>query len=200
MIAKRTAGLTALAALLALTATALPAQAAVKVGQKAPSFILKDANGKSVSLSDYTGKVVVLEWTNPYCPFVQRHYREHTMTNLASEFGPQGVTWLAINSTSNQTDAQDETWSKKNHLDYPVLNDSSGKVGKEYGAKTTPDMYIINANGKLVYSGGIDNDPRGDKGASRVNYVKKALTETLAGKPVTTPMSKPYGCNVHYKR
>ena len=173
------------------------ARSPVKVGGAAPDFELKDANGKTVKLSDFNGKIIVLEWTNPGCPFVQRHYREHTMANLASEYKDKGVVWLAINSGSDDGIAVNKAWVEKNHLAYPVLDDSKGTVGKEYGAKSTPHMFIIDRDGKLAYAGGIDNDPEGDN-PHRVNYVKKALDELLAGQSVSTPVTKSYGCGVHY--
>lgn len=174
------------------------ARSPAKVGEAAPGFELKDSNGKAVKLSDYRGKIIVLEWTNPACPFVQRHYEQHTMTNLASEYKDKGVVWLAINSGSNDGLAVNKAWAAKNHLAYPVLDDSKGTVGKAYGAKSTPDMFIIDREGRLAYAGGIDNDPEGDN-PHRVNYVKKALDELLAGQSVSTPVTKSYGCGVHYQ-
>jgi peroxiredoxin len=169
-----------------------------KVGQAAPQFSLKDENGKAVNLSDYKGKIIVLEWTNPDCPFVQRHYQQHTMTNLASQYKDKGVVWLAINSNGGDNTKADSEWAQQNHLQYPVLDDSEGQVAKAYQAKSTPDMFIINKDGLLAYEGGIDNDPDGDN-AHRVNYVQKALDEILANKSVSTPVTKSYGCGVHYK-
>ena len=173
------------------------ARSPIKVGEAAPDFDLKDSNRKTVRLSDYKGKIIVLEWTNPACPFVQRHYREHTMTDLASEYKDKGVVWLAINSGSDDGIAVNKAWVAKNHLAYSVLDDSKGTVGKEYGAKSTPHMFIIDRDGKLAYAGGIDNDPEGDN-PHRVHYVKKALDELLAGQSVSTPVTKSYGCGVHY--
>ena len=173
---------------------------AVKIGDKAPGFSLTDQSGKSVSLGDYSGKIVVLEWTNPECPFVQRHYEEKTMPTLAATYVPKGVVWLAINSGGDATTAIDKKWSDHNHLTYPVLDDASGRVGKSFGARSTPHLFIINTDGTLAYRGGIDNDPDGDKPvSSRVNYVQKALDELLAGKPVSIAETKSYGCGVDYK-
>ena len=168
------------------------------VGKPAPAFSLQDQNGKTVSLSDYAGKIVVLEWTNPNCPIVQRHYQAKTMVTLAGEFVPKGIVWLAVNSTHTDGDAENLAWVNKNGLSYPVLNDASGTVGKAYGAKTTPNMFIVGKDGTLLYSGGIDNDPDGSKGAATVNYVRQALTEILGGSAVSVPETKSYGCSVKY--
>jgi peroxiredoxin len=167
------------------------------LGSPAPDFTLEDQNGNQVSLSDYRGKVVVLEWFNNDCPFVQRHYRAETMAKLANKFKDQGVVWLAINTTHYATKENNQGWKEHYSLSYPILSDNSGRVGKMYDAKTTPHMYIINQEGILVYNGGIDDDPDGAN-ASPNNYVKKALKEVLAGKSVSTPESKPYGCSVKY--
>jgi peroxiredoxin len=172
--------------------------AAAEIGKPAPQFSLQDQNGKTVSLSDYSGKIVVLEWTNPNCPIVGRHYKAKTMVTLAGEFVPKGVVWLAVNSTHTDGDAENLAWVNKNSLSYPVLNDASGTVGKAYGAKTTPNMFIVGKDGTLLYSGGIDNDPDGDKGAATVNYVRQALTEILGGSAVSVPETKSYGCSVKY--
>ncbi len=107
------------------------------------------------------------------------------------------MVWLAVNSTHDVTDAENLAWVKQNNLQYPVLNDASGAVGHAYNAKSTPDMFIIDKTGKLVYSGAIDNDPQGDK-SDKLNYVSKALDELLASKPVSVPETKSYGCSVHY--
>lgn len=171
---------------------------AARIGAAAAAFTLKDQNGKTRSLDQYKGKILVLEWTNPNCPFVQRHYHNKTMVNLYNQYHGRGVEWLAINSTDGSTVAEDQSWAKTNRMPYPLLDDHTGKVGKAYGAKTTPDMFIINKDGKLVYEGAIDNDPDGDKQTGRVNYVARALDELLSGKHVSTPQTKSYGCHVAY--
>lgn len=176
-------------------APAKPTVAAL--GKPAPPFALADENGKKVSLSGYAGKVVVLEWINPGCPFSRRHYTTPTMKTLATKYAGKGVVWLTINSTKTSNAAKNKNWVTRNKLPYPILDDSAGDVGRLYDAKTTPDMRIIDAKGKLVYSGAIDDDPRGKK-ASPVNHVAAALEEILAGKKVSTPKTKPYGCSVKY--
>ncbi len=172
--------------------------APLMIGAPAPQFTLSDSDGKPVSLGDYAGKTVVLEWTNPNCPFVQRHYKEKTMTTLADAYQGKGVVWLAVNSSRSATNGEDKSWSDQNHLPYPVLNDASGTVGHLYDAKTTPEMYVITKAGTVAYAGGIDNDPQGEIGTARVNYVKQALDAVLADKPVPTPRTKSYGCSVKY--
>lgn len=172
--------------------------AVAKVGASAPQFKLQDQNGKDVSLSDYAGKIVVVEWTNPECPVVQGHYKSKTMTTLAAQYKPQDVIWLAVNSTKDATNAEDLAWAKQNNIDYPILNDVTGATGHTYKATNTPQMFIIDKTGKVVYDGAIDNDPQGTKGAEHVNYVAKALDEVLAGKPVSIAETKAYGCAVHY--
>jgi peroxiredoxin len=167
------------------------------VGSSAPDFTLMDQDGNSVSLSDFSGKVVVLEWVNWDCPFVQRHYKAGTFAKLANEFKDQGVVWLAINSTHYATKDKNKEWVSQHNLPYPILSDNTGKVGKMYDAKTTPHMYIIKKDGTLVYAGGIDDDPGGES-EQPLNYVKKALDEIMAGKAVSIPESKPYGCSVKY--
>ena len=178
--------------------SAYAAHSAAKIGQPAPDFSLKDQDGNAVKLSDFAGRIVVLEWTNPGCPFVQRHYREHTMTSLASQYKDRGVAWLAIDSTGSDSLAKDKAWSEQNHLPYPVLNDAKGQAAREYGAKSTPHLFIINRDGRLAYMGGIDDDPNGEK-PTRINYVKRALDEILRGEPVSIPVTKSYGCGVHYE-
>ncbi len=203
-LATRITILSCAAAALLAVALALPTRgddksaAKAAIGQPAPQFTLQDQNGKSISLADYSGKIVVLEWVNPNCPYVQRHYKAKTMISLADKFAPKDVVWLAINTTHDADNAFNKNWVSQNSLDYPILNDSKGVVGHEYGAKTTPDMFIINKDGALAYSGGIDNDPEGDKGSARINYVDQALSELLAGQTVSTPQTKSYGCSVKY--
>jgi len=173
------------------------AQAGAQLGEKAPDFKLVDSMGKEHSLSQYLGKIVVLEWINPECPFVERHYKQKTMADLAGKFSDKNVVWLAVNTTNNAKPEDMNKWISKNDLTYPILMDNSGVVGRSYGAKTTPHMYIINGEGKLVYQGGIDDDPSGDK-HDRTNYVTKALDEVVAGKDVSQPQTKPYGCSVKF--
>jgi len=177
--------------------------AAEPAGKKAPPFELKTFDGKSVSLSDYKGKIVVLEWFNFECPFVQYHYdKATTMVDLANKYKDKNVVWLAMNSTSHITPEANIEFAKKHKLPYPILDDRPGNVGHAYGAETTPHMYIIDQRGNLVYEGAIDNSPSGrtPAGEKLINYVDQALTELLAGKLVSTPKTKPYGCTVKYPR
>jgi peroxiredoxin len=169
-----------------------------QIGQPAPQFTLQNQDGATVNLSSFAGRIVVLEWVNPECPFVQRHYQQHTMVNLAAKYQPQNVAWLSINSSHTVTNADDKQWATSQSIPYPVLNDASGTVGHEYGATNTPEMYVINKDGKLVYKGAIDNDRDDTLGSAKVNYVDQALSEVLAGKSVSTPDTKPYGCTVKY--
>ncbi len=185
---------------LAATQLGATAPSTLTIGAPAPQFSLQDQDGKPVALSDYAGKVVVLEWTNPDCPFVQRHYQAKTMTTLAEQYKDKGVVWLAIDSTGQHTGADDKVWVGQNHLPYPVLSDRTGGVGHMYDAKTTPEMYVVTKAGTVAYAGGIDNDPQGEMGAGRVNYVHDALDAVLADKPVATPKTKSYGCGVHYAK
>jgi peroxiredoxin len=168
--------------------------------RQAPSFTLKDHNGQQVSLSDYRGKVVVLEWFNFDCPFVRPHYETGTFKTLADKYADDGVVWLAINSTHYVKPQQNRDWAEKYDLPYPILSDTDGKVGKAYGAKTTPHLFIINGSGNIVYEGAIDNSPRGKLSEGVVNYADKALEEVTSGQSVSTPFAKPYGCSVKYKK
>jgi peroxiredoxin len=179
-----------------ISAASSPAAA---IGAQAPNFTLEDQTGKKVSLSDFAGKIVVLEWINPDCPFVLRHANAKTMFTLAEKYGGKNVVWLGINSTNYADRAVNAKWIAANHLPYPVLDDHMGEVGHAYGAKTTPHMFVIDPSGKLVYEGGIDDDPGGSKGSGALNFVDRALDELIAGKAVSTPESKPYGCSVKYK-
>ena len=167
------------------------------IGQPAPGFSLQDQTGKTVSLSDFKGQTVVLEWFNPGCPVTVRHAKSGTMKDLAGKYKGQGVVWLGINSTAGADNSTNQKAVEKFSLNYPVLNDSTGTVGKAYVAKTTPHMYIIEKSGSLAYAGAIDSDSSGGK-ADATNYVAKALDELLAGKAVSTPETKPYGCSVKY--
>jgi peroxiredoxin len=177
------------------------------VGSAAPDFSLPDAKGQTQSLSQYKGKYVVLEWFNPECPFVKKHYGSGNMQKLQNEYTGRGVVWLTIDSNAPGTEgnitaeqAQKITASWKTHQT-ALLLDPKGKAGRAYGAKNTPDMVIINPEGKIAYEGAIDSKatPNPADIPTSTNYVKAALDESLAGKPVTTPQTKPYGCHVTYK-
>lgn len=195
--------------LLAATALSLAATAAlaqVSVGQLAPAFSAVDAQGKTVSLADYKGKHVVLEWVNPGCPYVVKHYGAGNMQATQKAAVGQGVVWLTVNSTSKDhgdyRSPQAMTSWMQGHkaATQATLMDSDGKVGRAYGARTTPHMYVIDPAGKLVYAGGIDDkrssSPANIPGAK--NFVRAALADSLAGKPVATPSAPAYGCSIKY--
>ena len=171
-------------------------------GQKAPAFDLKSFDGKDVSLSDFSGKIVVLEWFNYECPFVRYHYEDaNTMTDLAEKFSDQDVVWLAVNSTAHATVDKNREFAEKNGITYPILDDRAGVVGKKYGAITTPHIFIIDKDGFLAYQGAIDNAPLGKIPEERkeyINYAQKAINELIEGQPVSDPNTKPYGCTVKY--
>ncbi len=194
---------------LALCALALAtaSHAAPSVGQAAPDFTLKDASGKTVRLSDFRGKHVVLEWTNPGCPYVEKHYNSGNMPATQKEAVDKGVVWLSINSTETSSweymaPAKLVAWQKERKSQpTAVLVDEEGTAGKAYGARTTPHMYIVNPQGRLIYAGGIDSIPSSDPQDIKraVNYVRQGLGEALAGKPLTAAVTRPYGCSVKYK-
>ena len=166
---------------------------------KAPEFTLTNYDGKVISLSDYKNKIVVLEWFNYECPFVKYHYdKANTMVELGNKYKDKGVVWLAVNSTKHLTTEKNKDFADKHKLNYPILDDRSGKVGRAYSAKTTPHMFIIDTKGSVVYNGAIDNSPLGRKKEGAINYVDKALAELTAGKAVSIPNTKPYGCTVKY--
>jgi len=164
--------------------------------EMAPDFELTDQNGKVHKLSDYHGKVVVLEWTNPQCPYVVRHYKADTMTNLAAKYG-EDVVWMAIDSSNFVTAESASKWAKAEGIEYPILLDASGEVGHMYEAKTTPHMFVIGTGGEVLYDGAIDDDAQGKSDAPQ-NYVEAAVASALAGQPVKDPQTKPYGCSVKY--
>jgi peroxiredoxin len=170
---------------------------AADVGQPAPAFTLRDEMGASHALEQYRGKIVVLEWTNPECPFVQRHYAARTMQKTLASFAGKKVVWLAVDSTSHNTPAKSKSWKAEQAFPYPVLQDASGDVGRAYGAKTTPHMFVIDEKGVLRYAGGIDDDPRGHS-TTPTNFVEKSVNALLAGQPVSPSTSEPYGCSVKY--
>lgn len=185
---------------------AAPAPAVAAVGQPAPAFTARDTTGRAVSLADYKGKTVVLEWVNPGCPYVQKHYRSANMQGTQREAVGKGVVWLTINSTTTEhhdylAPAALADWMKSQQAAASAtLMDADGKVGRAYGARTTPHMYVIDTKGTLVYAGAIDNRPSASPSdvAGATNHVKVALAETLAGKPVTVAQTRAYGCSIKY--
>ena len=193
-------------ALAAISAGATQAHAAATVGQAAPDFMATDALGKTHKLSDFKGKHVVLEWTNPGCPFVVKHYSGN-MQALQKEFTVRGVVWLAITSTEKGSyeyfpPAKLMNWvNDKQAKPTALLMDEPGKIGQLYNAKTTPHMYIINPQGVLVYSGAIDSVPsaRVDDIKTATNYVRQGLNEALSGKSISVASTRSYGCSVKYK-
>jgi len=178
--------------------------AQAKIGEPAPDFTLQDTEGNTVHLADFLkeGKAVVLEWFNPDCPFVQKHHKlTHNMAETYALAKENGVVWLAVNSNAKGKQGNGIERNQKAIQDYgiayPVLMDETGEVGRLYGAKTTPDMFVINPKGVLVYSGAIDDAPNTTT-LGETNYVKDALHQMLAGKPVETASTKSYGCSVKY--
>jgi peroxiredoxin len=175
-------------------------------GQPAPDFTISDATGKPVRLADFRGKHVVLEWTNPECPFVQKHYDANNMQALQKQYGGKDVVWLSINSTNRnhgeyKTGAQMTHWMQQHGAaQKAVLIDDTSAAGRAYSARTTPQMFVIDPSGKILYAGAIDDkrstNPADVKTAK--NYVRAALDEALAGKSVTVASTSPYGCSVKY--
>ncbi len=174
------------------------APATAEIGQPAPNFTLMDQDGNEVSLADFHGKVVVIEQFNQGCPYVVKFYREGHMNDLAKKYAEKGVVWLAIDSGNTATQEQHKKIADEWKMERPLLNDSKGDVGRAYGAKTTPQMRVINADGVLVYHGAIDSKPTPNTEDIETadQYLVKALDETLAGESVSQPETKPYGCSV----
>lgn len=168
------------------------------VGQPAPDFTLQDHEGRTHRLADYRGKIVVLEWTNPECPFVVRHYNARTMQRLAQTLAGDDFVWLSINSTHHNRVEQTLESIQTYGLPFPVLQDQSGDVGRLYGARTTPHMYVIDAQGVLRYAGAIDDDPRG-RSENPDNYVQRAVAALRAAQPVDPSSTQAYGCTVKYE-
>jgi peroxiredoxin len=185
--------------------TLASAALAVEVGKPAPDFSATAINGKTVKLGDYKGRIVVLESYNSDCPFCANQYNTGAMQELEGQMAAKGVVWLIVNSVnpnnpSHRTpDQAKQEWAKEKIAATAWLDDSSGTIGHLYGMKTTPDMYVIDKNGVLVYQGAIDNkpDPQHDPRTAR-NYVREAVDALLAGKPVEVSQTKPYGCGVKY--
>ncbi len=176
------------------------------LGKPAPDFSLAALDGTKVSLASFKGKTVVLEWFNPGCPYVQKSHTKGSLVDTAKKHTDAGVVWLAINSggegkqgfevTLNEEAVK--TWT----LPHPVLRDTTGEVGKAYSATNTPNMFVIDPAGNVVYAGAIDNSPDAERGSpaggTLVNFVDAALADVAAGRPVATPVTKPYGCGVKY--
>jgi peroxiredoxin len=204
MIVRRTALTLAATGLIALAVPA--ARAAVTVGAPAPAFEAPGTDGKTHALSDYAGKVVVLEWFNRECPYVRKHYESRNMQGLQAKYTAEGVVWLSVISSApgkqGHATATEANATAKDLGAKPtaILLDEKGTVGRLYGAKTTPHMFVIGRDGTLLYQGAIDDDPsfKQDGIASARNYVSQALDETLAGKPVSESSTTPYGCSVKY--
>lgn len=195
-------------ALILSTTGALLAVEAPRVGAAAPGFSLPDSNGKTHSLGDFKGKYVVLEWFNPGCPFVQKHYQSDNMQQLQKQFTGKDVVWLTIDSSAEgkegylspaDANKQIAEWKMKPTA---FLLDPAGKAGRDYNATNTPHMYVIDPEGKLIYSGAIDDKPTASPKdvEGSTNYVKAALTEAMAGKPISTATTRAYGCSIKYAR
>ncbi|MBI2516425.1 MAG: redoxin domain-containing protein [Opitutae bacterium] len=183
------------------------AEAAPEIGQAAPDFTLADIHGQKHSLSDFKGKTVVLEWVNPDCPFVRKHYdKSGNLPGLQKDAAADGIVWLQINSAAaglegDYDNAQAAAWQQRIHASATAyLRDQTGKIGKLYDARTTPHLFIISPQGTLLYAGGIDSIRSADPTdiAKATNYVKEALADLKAGRAIRTPASKPYGCSVKY--
>ncbi len=188
------------------TGAATAGAAGIEVGKPAPDFTLTAYEGKAFHLADLRGKTVVLEWFNPDCPFVKASHTKGSLNGLAKRWTDKGIVWLGIDSSAPGKQGHDPervSLAKKAFgLDHPILADETGKVGHLYGATNTPHLFVIDAQGVLVYRGAIDNSPDGEgespAGGKLVNYVDAALTSLAAGKPVETPATKAYGCGVKY--
>jgi peroxiredoxin len=191
---------------LLLGAVAAASAHAATVGQAAPAFSITDVSGKTVSLADFKGKTVVLEWVNPGCPYVRKHYDSTNMQATQKGAAGQGVVWLAVNSTATghydyKKPADMAAWmqSQKAAATHTLM-DSDGKTGRAYAARTTPHMYVVDPKGTLVYAGGIDDKPSSNPADVKTakNYVNAALADIGAGKPIAQAVTRPYGCSVKY--
>lgn len=194
-------------AVLGIGMLSLAASAQVKVGAPAPAFNATDSYGQAHSLSQYQGKYVVLEWHNQGCPYTRKHYVSGNMQNLQKLWTARGVVWFTvISSAPGQqgyvTPSEENAYVEKMHaVPTAVLMDSDGKIGRLYNAKTTPQMIVISPDGHLIYDGAIDSKatPDADDIRTADNYVNDALTAAMAGKPVATPFTRPYGCSIKYR-
>lgn len=172
-------------------------------GRRAPNFECDSFDGRNISLAKYKGRVVVLEWLSTDCPFSRYHYEtKSTMVDLAKKYRDKEVVWLAVNSTNGTTPEANREFAQKHKLPYPILDDRAGRVGRAYGARTTPHVFVIDKDGFIAYNGAVDNAPMGKpgEGTATVNYVDEALAALTSGKEVSTPATPPYGCSVKYGR
>ena len=199
--------LTLIAALWASVGTTVPALGdALQIGQPAPEFTVKDSKGSSLSLSQYRGKTVVLEWTNAECPYTRKHYTSGNMQGIQALAQKDGVIWLTVISSAPGKQgyvngpAADALTQSRGAVPTAVLLDPSGTVGRLYGAKTTPHMYVIDKNGALQYMGGIDSIATADVSdiAKAEPYLREAMLDVVQGRPVAHPVTRPYGCSVKY--
>ena len=191
---------------LALGDAAQPALAKPVIGERAPDFTATDADGKTHRLADFAGKTVVLEWNNPECPFVRKHYESRNIPKQQGAATGKDVVWIAVNSGKKGKQGHVDGAAAKAYLaaheakPSAYVIDADSTMGVAYGAKTTPHMYVIDGEGKLRYMGAIDSIPSADPGdlAEATQYVPQALAELAAGKPVSVPVTQPYGCSVKY--
>jgi peroxiredoxin len=177
--------------------------AAVESGKPAPDFTFTDLGGVKHTLAEYRGKIVVLEWLNPNCPVVGRHYRSGNLPGTQVAAAADGVVWLQINSSSmgDLDAAASVAWQKKQQVVATAyIRDQSGQLGRLYGAETTPHVFVIARDGTLAYQGAVDDQPNASQANTTAahNYVKAAIAALKAGRPVETPATKPYGCGVKY--
>jgi peroxiredoxin len=195
--------------LVVVVALAIPGPAwaaGVDPGAPAPDFTLKDLDGKPIHLADYKGKVVILEWFNPECPYVRASHSKGSLVGLAKKYTAQGVVWLAVNSGApgkQGAGAEKNRAAQKTFgMEHAILVDESGQAGHAYGATNTPHLYVISKEGKVLYKGAIDNSPDGEggspEGGKLVNYVDRAMEDLAAGRSLRTPLTKAYGCSVKY--
>jgi peroxiredoxin len=212
LVARRTVlavclgGAAAIALDVALAPTIAYPGAQARIGAAAPAFTLSDSAGKTVSLADFKGKTVVLEWTNHDCPYVRKHYGGNNMQALQKKWTAQGVVWLTLISSAPGTEGYvsaeeaNKLTTERGAAPSDVLFDPKGDVGRVYGAQVTPHMYVIKGDGTLVYMGGIDDKPTARLADLKIakNFVDAALSEMAQGKPVSVTTSRPYGCSIKY--
>ena len=180
--------------------------AGVEPGAPASDFALKDLDGKTIHLADYKGKIVVLEWFNPECPYVRASHSKGSLVGLAKKYAAQGVVWLGVNSAAPGKQGagaeKNRAAQKAFGMEHAILLDEGGQVGQAYGATNTPHLFVISKEGKVVYKGAIDNSPDGEggspEGGKLVNYVDRAMEDLAAGRSLRTPLTKAYGCSVKY--